>query len=254
MEKERQPIVDCIIPAKGRSVRFPGKNKAEIDGVPILGKVIDAAKASGIFRDVYVSTDDGDIATIATNYKALLHFRPLWLAEDDVPVYEVVKAWQSDLDFQQVFDNTPPAGYVGIIHPTAWGLLPSDIQAMWNKLTGHNALISSAYRGAQGIMATVRPFEHPDGALEMVDGKWLRLHNIDHLPDGKLKRDQDMPELEMDAGYCYIYPVVHFLAYGFYPERLLGYSLPRGRVVDINVEEDILIARKLARGMEKWKS
>jgi len=237
VEKERQPIVDCIIPAKGRSVRFPGKNKAEIDGVPILGMVIDAAKGSGIFRDVYVSTDDPEIALIAASADARLSFRLPHLTEDNVPVYEVVKAWQSDLDFQQSFDNTPPADYVGIIHPTAWGLLPRDIQIMWRLL--------QQYSSAQGIMATVRPFEHPYGALEIVDEKWLGLHNR----DVKLKRDQDMPKLYMDAGYCYIYSVAAFLEYGFYPERLLGYNLPRKRVVDINVEEDIWIARKLSEGI-----
>jgi len=244
VEKERQPIVDCIIPAKGGSVRFPGKNKAEIDGVPILGKVIDVAKESGIFRHVEVSTDDEDIATIAGNHGATVCARPAYLTEDSVPVHAVVIDWLAELD-QNPFCNGLPE-YVAIIHPTAWGLLFSDIQAMWGLL--------QQYPSAQGIMATVRPFEHPNGALEVVDGKWLRLHSIDHLPDGKLKRDQDMPELVMDAGYCYIYPVAAFLEYGFYPERLLGYSLTRGRVVDINVEEDIWIAKKLAEGMEKWKS
>jgi len=250
VEQERQPIVDCIIPAKGRSVRFPGKNKAEIDNVPILGKVIDVAKESGIFRRVEVSTDDPYIAAIAVDHDASLSFRPPHLTEDDVPVYEVVKDWIEQVEFKSeiTFYNDAMAQYVAIIHPTAWGLLSYDIQIMWGLLQQYTNT------AAQGIMATVRPFEHPDGALdmvelEMVDGKWLRLHNIEHLPDGKLRRDQEMPQLEMDAGYCYIYPVADFLEYGFYPERLLGYSLPRGRVVDINVPGDIWIARKLAEGI-----
>lgn len=236
MERERKPIVDCIVPAKGRSVRFPGKNKAEINGKPILGWVIDVARDSGVFRDVYVSTDDREIADITTSYGGIVLNRPPHLAEDNIPVYKVVESWVEDW----LYDMLPE--YIAIIHPTAWGFLSRDIQIMWGLL--------QQFSSAQGIMAIVRPFEHPYGAMELIDGRWLKLHNS----DGKLKRDQEMPKLYMDAGYCYIYSVVDFLEYGFYPEKLLGYNLPRGRVVDINMPEDLGIAKVLAKEIEKWKS
>jgi N-acylneuraminate cytidylyltransferase len=52
----------CIIPARGGSKRIPRKNIAPFHGRPMIGWSIAAARASGLFGRIVVSTDDADIA------------------------------------------------------------------------------------------------------------------------------------------------------------------------------------------------
>jgi len=65
----------CIIPARGGSVRVPKKNIKLFHGQPIIGYSILAARNSGLFDDVIVSTDDEEIAEIAKGYGASFHRR-----------------------------------------------------------------------------------------------------------------------------------------------------------------------------------
>ena len=48
----------AIIPARGGSKRIPRKNIKEFYGAPIIKYSIDAAKESGLFEKIIVSTDD----------------------------------------------------------------------------------------------------------------------------------------------------------------------------------------------------
>ena len=52
----------CIIPARGGSERFPGKNIAPLFGQPIINHTIDICLDSGLFDEVIVSTDSKLIA------------------------------------------------------------------------------------------------------------------------------------------------------------------------------------------------
>lgn len=64
----------AIIPARGGSKRIPRKNIKDFLGKPIMAYSIDAALTSGIFDEVMVSTDDGEIAEIAKRYGASVPF------------------------------------------------------------------------------------------------------------------------------------------------------------------------------------
>lgn len=60
----------ALIPARAGSKRCPGKNTRLLNGYPLLVYSIEAAFQSGIFEDVWVSTDDGDTARLALGYGA----------------------------------------------------------------------------------------------------------------------------------------------------------------------------------------
>lgn len=64
----------AIITARGGSKRIPRKNIKEFCGKPILAYSIEAALQSCLFDVVMVSTDDGEIATIAKEYGAEVPF------------------------------------------------------------------------------------------------------------------------------------------------------------------------------------
>ena len=64
----------AIIPARGGSKRIPRKNIKSFLGKPIIAYSIEAAKKSGLFDEVMVSTDDLEIASIAKKYGASIPF------------------------------------------------------------------------------------------------------------------------------------------------------------------------------------
>lgn len=81
----------CIIPARGGSKRIPRKNIREFYGKPMIAWSIEAAKESGLFDRVVVSTDDPEIAEIAKSYGAEVPFlRTPELADDFTGTIPVV--------------------------------------------------------------------------------------------------------------------------------------------------------------------
>jgi len=95
-----QPAV-CVIPARGGSKRFPGKNLAEINGQTLLARAINTVQAAGV-RDVIVSTDCQEIGAEAYRCGARVSQRPEHLAGDDVETWDVlrhvVNRWDIDPD------------------------------------------------------------------------------------------------------------------------------------------------------------
>ena len=57
-----------IIPARDQSKRFPGKILATLGGVPLVVRVLNAAKESKLLSDVYIATDDEKIAAVVADY------------------------------------------------------------------------------------------------------------------------------------------------------------------------------------------
>lgn len=64
----------AIIPARGGSKRIPHKNIKDFNGIPIIAYSIRTAIESNLFDEVMVSTDDKQIADIATKYGANVPF------------------------------------------------------------------------------------------------------------------------------------------------------------------------------------
>ncbi len=79
----------AIIPARGGSRRIPRKNIRLFHGKPILGYSIEAART--VFDQVWVSTEDVEIAEVAHKLGALVLYRPRELAQDAVGTQEVMR-------------------------------------------------------------------------------------------------------------------------------------------------------------------
>ena len=90
----------AVIPARGGSKRIPRKNIREFAGKPIIAWSIEAARASGCFDRILVSTDDPEIAAVAREHGAEAPFtRPAELADDHVgtvPVIAHAVRWQEE--------------------------------------------------------------------------------------------------------------------------------------------------------------
>lgn len=81
----------AVIPARGGSKRIPRKNVRSFAGQPMIGHAIAAARDSGLFEHILVSTDDEGIAATARSLGAEVPFlRPAELADDHTPTVPVV--------------------------------------------------------------------------------------------------------------------------------------------------------------------
>ena len=88
---ERATAGSCVafIPARSGSKRVTGKNVRMLGGHPMLAYTIAAARESGVFESVIVSTETEDIASIARQYGADVPFlRPAEFAGDTSPDIE----------------------------------------------------------------------------------------------------------------------------------------------------------------------
>lgn len=63
----------ALIPARGGSKRLPDKNIKLLNGKPLIAWTIIAARESGLFDDIIVSTDSENIASLAKNSVQMFH-------------------------------------------------------------------------------------------------------------------------------------------------------------------------------------
>ncbi len=80
----------AIIPARGGSKGIVSKNSIPLAGKPLITYTIEAAKKSGIFDVIAVSTDDKKIELICRPYDTAMIRRPARLARDTTPTEPVL--------------------------------------------------------------------------------------------------------------------------------------------------------------------
>lgn len=83
----------CVIPARGGSKRVPRKNILPLNGIPLLAYSIRAAKQSGKFDKIILSSDDKEIIELGINEGAEIDVRPEHLAGDTATKVQVVKEY-----------------------------------------------------------------------------------------------------------------------------------------------------------------
>jgi N-acylneuraminate cytidylyltransferase len=76
------PRIIAVIPARGGSKSVPRKNLKLLDGHPLISYSIGTAMDSKYIDEVYVSTEDPEIMSVAKSYGADVVERPIDLASD----------------------------------------------------------------------------------------------------------------------------------------------------------------------------
>ncbi len=104
------------IPARGGSKGVPGKNKRMLGDKPLVVHTIHTARASGCFDRIVVSTDDPEIAGLASQAGAEVPWlRPEELATDEASVMDSLRY---DLDRLRAERDYSPDG-VMLLQPTS---------------------------------------------------------------------------------------------------------------------------------------
>jgi CMP-N-acetylneuraminic acid synthetase len=110
MNKNRKIRIYAMIPARFGSTRLKLKNLALIDGEPMVGYAIKAAKKSGIFEKIILNSEHEIFSDIATRYGIDFYHRPDKLGGSSIKADEVVH------DF---LESYPEADIVVWVNPTS---------------------------------------------------------------------------------------------------------------------------------------
>ena len=128
----------AIIPARAGSKGLPGKNIRPLDGLPLIGWSMKAAKESRHITDCVVSTDGADIAKIARELGGEAVIRPAELAADNsLPKDAVLQVLDSLAQVGRIYE------YVVLLQPTSPLRIAADIDACV-ELVHQNELDSAA--------------------------------------------------------------------------------------------------------------
>lgn len=208
----------CVIPARGGSRRIPRKNVALFHGRPMIGWSIAAARASGLFGRIVVSTDDAEIAAVALAEGAEIPFmRPADLAGDHTPTVPVIAHAVQALGLGA---ETP----VCCLYATAPLVQAADLAAA-----------AALLEGATYVMAvTTFPFPIQRALRRDAAGNVSMFH-----PEHMATRSQDLEEAWHDAGQFYWAQAGTWAAgTPVFGPGARGLPLPRHRVQDIDTPED----------------
>ncbi len=211
----------AVIPARGGSKRIPRKNVRPFCGKPMLAYAIEAAKTSGLFEHIVVSTDDEEIAGIAHEYNAEIPFiRPKELADDLTPTVPVIAhAIQECQKFGWAIE------YVCCIYPGVPFIQIEDLRQAYEQLIASNADYS--FPVSEFTSAPQRSLRSD------VNGKMTPLY-----PEFELTRTQDLEPAYFDAGQFYWGKAIAWLNNHKLHSGGLGLKIPNWRVVDIDTIED----------------
>ena len=220
----------CVIPARGGSKRIPRKNIREFCGKPMIAWSIEAARASGCFDQVIVSTDNAEIADVAQQWRAAVPFmRPAELADDfagTTPVVAHAVQWHQAHGYELTA--------VCCLYATAPFVEPADIKV------GLKILEQAA---ADRFVFTATAYPSPIQRALRLDLASGEAHMWQ--PEQFSKRSQDLEPAYHDAGQFYWGRPQAWLQSGNLFEGGKPLVLPRWRVQDIDTSEDWIMAELL---------
>lgn len=211
----------AIIPARGGSKRIPRKNIKPFCGKPMIAYAITAAKESGLFEYIVVSTDDEEIAQIARAWGAETPFvRPTELANDytaTVPV--IAHGIEACRNLGWTFDQ------VCCIYPGVPFIQIDDLRGALARMNNSEAdycFPVTEYPSA---------IQH---TLKLLSNGKMQPFN----PEFELTRTQDSEPAYYDAGQFYWGKAEAWLTNPKIHSNGLGYVIPNWRVVDIDTPDD----------------
>ncbi len=92
----------AIIPARGGSKGIPRKNIKLLAGKPLIYYSIKAAQDAECIDEIYVSTEDTQIAEIAESFNVDVISRPVEIASDTASTFSVIQHASQKLNFPDV--------------------------------------------------------------------------------------------------------------------------------------------------------
>lgn len=221
-----------IIPARGGSKGLPGKNVCLLGGIPLILHTVSAARKAKTVTDFIISTDDPGIARVVKNAGVPVPFlRPTELAKDKSSVWlairHAVAYWEKE-------KSQIPKTIV-ILQPTSPLRTGGDIDACVRRLWALNADLCAT--------VTVSHDNPYFNMLQLPSKKQPFARPLCGNPKASTRR-QDAPPVYALNGAVYALKrnILSHLKNPFALSRFAVSRMPRSRSVDIDTEEDLVLA------------
>ena len=223
----------AIIPARGGSKRILNKNIRDFCGQPMITHVLGAARDSGLFSTIHVSTESDSIRDVAMGFGFPPDFpRPDELADDHTPIMPVLRhAAQEYVQRGQTFDEI-------------WLLMACAPLVDADDLRKAASLFQAS--GGQQPLLAVSEYPAP------IEWAFSRGENgtLTPVQAGMFAvRSQDLEKRYFDAGSFAAFPAARVLeSQGAGSDSgFTGYALPKGTAIDIDDEQDWQLAEAIYR-------
>ena len=224
MEGSKMSMI-AIITARGGSKRIPRKNIKNFMGKPMIAYAIDAARKSGLFDTVMVSTEDLDIADIAKKCGAEVPFlRSEKTSSDFATTYDVLE--EVVVEYGKLgkrFD------WLCCLYPCVPLLSPESLKNAYRTMLDANA------NAVQPVCLYPSPIEW---AMRISNGMLVPM-----VPSDLKIRSQDLEPKFFDAGMFYFCKTdVLLKEKTLVPSRTAGYVINEMECQDIDTVDDWNIA------------
>jgi CMP-N,N'-diacetyllegionaminic acid synthase len=235
-QKGPEMTVVGIILARGGSKRLPGKNIRPLLGKPLIAYSIDAARGAKALSRSIVSTDDPEIARLASEYGADVPFlRPAELATDSSLVTGALAHAVDWLENSGMVIDT-----VVLLQATSPLRRPEHID-------GAVALFRET--GADTVTAVTRPSAHPYWCWKM-DGEFLEPYfSRSHMDILRA----ELPVAAIENGAVYVFRRQLLQQGKMYGDKIAGYFMDPADAIDVDHLADFqaaeyILSRRMAAG------
>lgn len=214
----------AMIPARTGSTRLKLKNLALVNGIPMIGRVIESAKAAGCFDRIVVNSDGAAFAEIAERHGVEFYLRPETLGSSTTKSDDVVR------DFMETH--------------------PADVTAWVNSI--------SPLQPADEIKAVMDYFqtERLDSLITVYDEQVHCLHDgqpVNFSFEGKFAQTQDLKPVRRFVYSIMAWRNEPFLAamgsqgHAFFTGKVGYYSVSQLSALIVKTERDLRLCDALAR-------
>ncbi|MFQ1607487.1 cytidylyltransferase domain-containing protein [Aeromonas veronii] len=222
----------AFIFARGGSKGLPQKNIKPLDGKPLIQYSIETALATAGIEQVFVSTDDAAIASVARAAGAEIIERPAELATDTSPEW---LSWRHAIDYVRAsygdFD-------VFVSLPATSPLRDeTDVSSAIKQLidTGADICISVTPANRSPYFNMVK--QNEDGCVQLVN-----------MPATGVYRRQDAPEVFDITTVVYAAKPVFILEENaLFDGKVTSVLIPKDRAVDIDDIYDFMLAEAIVK-------
>ena len=220
-----KPSILCIIPAKGKSTRIPGKNLKDLCGKPMISYILETAKASKGIDRIIVSTDSEDVKKVAEQYGVEVPFlRPAELTADNVGTRDVL---QHSLEWLEAKEGYVP-DYVLLLYVTSPLLKRERVE---------EAIATAIARDSDSVISGA--YDKGHYWIE-VEGGWVRLY-----PQKQLNSQYQVP-LFVENGAIYL-SKSKFIKKQYVADKSDIVVMAEGENIDVDYPEDFAKVEEILR-------
>lgn len=213
----------AIIPARGGSKGVPRKNIREVAGKPLIAWTIESARKSKYIDRLILSSDDAEIISVAREWGCDVPFvRPAELSQDNTPGIEPVI---------HAINALPRYDYVVLLQPTSPLRTVENIDKSIEICLGEHVT---------ACVSVTEPDKSPFWMFTVdAEGKMHKLLGS----ETSIVRRQDLPPVYALNGAVYVADSRTIVeTRSFLTESTVPYIMSKNNSIDIDTEEDLVVA------------